>query len=104
MRRTSTGRRLLFAVALLAAAIAAPGAVSLADTGTDADPGVVTMRMLRKHDKKVTRELRQIKREIAALRQSQEEPGVREIMGGIGYILGLCGVAALAAGRRRSKD
>ncbi|MEW6428849.1 MAG: hypothetical protein AB1568_12540 [Thermodesulfobacteriota bacterium] len=47
-------------------------------------------------------ELRQIKRELAALRQAQEEPGLREIAAGIGYILGLFGVGAYFAGKRRN--
>ncbi len=60
--------------------------------------------LLKKQKKEMARELRQIKREIAALRQSQEEPGTAEIMGGIGYILGLCGVAFFMAGRKRRSD
>ncbi len=70
----------------------------------DATECAAVVELLRKHEKKTARELRQIKREIAALRQSESEPGLQEIMGGIGYILGLCGVAALVASRRRPKS
>ncbi len=51
-------------------------------------------------NRQLHQELRQIKREIALLNQNLEKPGVREIMSGIGYILGLFGVAALVSGRR----
>jgi len=59
---------------------------------------------VRKENKKLHRELRQIKREIALLNQNLEEPGLREIAAGIGYILGLCGVAALVATRRQGAE
>nr|WP_321465694.1 hypothetical protein [uncultured Desulfobulbus sp.] len=52
-------------------------------------------------NRQLHQELRQIKREMALLNQNLEKPGVREIMSGIGYILGLFGVAALVSGRRR---
>ncbi len=39
------------------------------------------------------RETGQLKREIAALRDDLSKPGVKEISAGIGYILGLVGVA-----------
>jgi hypothetical protein len=58
--------------------------------------------LLQEQDSKNSRELRQIKREIAALGQQLESPGIREIMGGIGYILGLFGVAAYVAARKQN--
>ncbi len=58
---------------------------------------------IRQENKKLHRELRQIKREIGLLNQNLEEPGLREIAAGIGYILGLCGVAALVATRRQGR-
>jgi hypothetical protein len=51
----------------------------------------------------MNQELRQIKREIALLNQNLEQPGVREIMAGIGYILGLFGIAAFFAARRQKR-
>ena len=45
-------------------------------------------------------ELRRLHREIAALRQELEKPGVEDISSGIGYIFGLFGVAFFVAGRR----
>ncbi len=58
--------------------------------------------LLQEQDRKNSRELRQIKREIAALGQQLENPGIREIIGGIGYILGLFGVAAFVASRKKN--
>ncbi len=60
------------------------------------------LALLQEQDKKNSHELRQIKREIAALRQQLENPGIREIMGGVGYILGLFGVAAYVASRKKN--
>ena len=54
-------------------------------------------------NQKMSQELRQIKREIAALNQNLEKPGIKDVMAGIGYILGLFGVAAFAAARRRDR-
>jgi len=45
--------------------------------------------------------LRQIKREIGMLNQNLEKPGAREIIAGVGFILGLFGTAALVMARRR---
>lgn len=58
--------------------------------------------LLQEQDSKNSRELRQVKREIAALGQQLENPGIREIMGGLGYILGLFGVAAYVASRKNN--
>ena len=57
--------------------------------------------LLQEQDKKLSRDLRQIKRDIALLNQNLEEPGVKDIMAGIGYIFGLFGVAAYVASRRK---
>lgn len=40
----------------------------------------------------ISREMGQIKREIAALRDDLSKPGIREIFAGIGYIFGLAGI------------
>jgi nickel transport protein len=47
------------------------------------------------------RKLEPLQRELAALRQ--QGPTFREIFGGIGYILGLLGVAAWAASRKKGR-
>ncbi len=58
--------------------------------------------LLQEQDKKNSREFRQLKREIAALGQQLETPGISEIMGGIGYIFGLFGVAAYVMSRKKT--
>ncbi len=52
------------------------------------------------HHMQMERELRRLHRELAMLRQELEKPGMAEIFSGIGYILGLFGVAFFVAGRR----
>ena len=61
------------------------------------------MAKLDEQNKKVSEDLRKIKRDIAALNQSIAEPGLPEVMAGIGYILGLFGVAAFMASRRKNQ-
>jgi hypothetical protein len=61
------------------------------------------MAGIEEQNRKVNQELRQIKREIASLNQKLENPGIQEIMGGIGCILGLFGIAAFFAARRQNK-
>jgi hypothetical protein len=61
------------------------------------------MAGIEEQNRKVNQELRQIKREIASLNQNLENPGMQGIMAGIGYILGLFGIAAFVAARRQNK-
>lgn len=56
--------------------------------------------LLREQNSELSNEIRRIHREIAALRADLDKPDVKDVFGGIGYILGLCGVAALVAARR----
>lgn len=58
--------------------------------------------LLAEQEQKNSKEFRQIKRDIAALSQQVSEPGMREIFGGIGYILGIFGVAAYFASRKKT--
>ncbi len=60
--------------------------------------------LLVRQEEHTSRELKQLKRDLAALSQQIEEPGMSEILGGIGYILGIFGVAAYVASRRRDGD
>ncbi len=48
--------------------------------------------MLNSQKNEISLELRLIKREIAVLKESISKPGITEIIGGIGYILGLFGI------------
>lgn len=58
------------------------------------------MALLEEQNSQLSRDLRRIHREIAALRADLDEPGMKEVFAGIGYIVGLFGVAAFAAARR----
>jgi nickel transport protein len=62
------------------------------------------MMQMTELDSKLTRELRMLKRDIAALSQSVEEPGLNEAMAGLGYILGLFGIASFMASRRQRRN
>ncbi|MEN8232738.1 MAG: hypothetical protein ABFR35_08680 [Thermodesulfobacteriota bacterium] len=44
--------------------------------------------LLKTQNNKISREFRMIKREFAALKEALSEPGLEEIFGGIGYIMG----------------
>ncbi len=57
--------------------------------------------LLKEQNSKLSRDLRRIQREIAALRADLDKPGVKDVFAGIGYIFGLFGAAAFAASRRR---
>ncbi|MDR3090121.1 MAG: hypothetical protein LBU39_09925 [Desulfobulbaceae bacterium] len=57
--------------------------------------------MMREHQAATARDLRQIKRDMAMLRQSLDKPGIAAIFSGIGYIFGLFGVAAFVASRSK---
>jgi nickel transport protein len=69
--------------------------------GTNLSQCQELVAILAEQDQKNSREFRQIKRDIAALALQVAEPGMREIFGGVGYILGLFGVAAYVASRKK---
>jgi len=57
--------------------------------------------LLKEQNSQLSRDLRRIQREIAALRADLDKPGMKEVFAGIGYIFGLFGVAAFVAARRK---
>lgn len=57
---------------------------------------------LEAQQQELLREVRRLHRELAALREELARPGAQQIFGGIGYILGLCGVAFFFMGRKKS--
>ncbi len=57
--------------------------------------------LLKKQNAKISKELRRVQREIAALRADLAKPGMKDVFSGIGYILGLFGIAAFVASRRK---
>ena len=53
--------------------------------------------LLAEQNTTLSRELRRIQREIAALRADLDKPGLGDVFGGIGYIFGIFGTAAFVA-------
>lgn len=51
--------------------------------------------------KQCNQSLHRLKRDMAALQQKMDQPGIQDITAGIGYILGIFGTAALVASRRK---
>lgn len=62
------------------------------------------LTLVKAHQKFMERDLRRLHRELAMLEQQIQEPGLREIFGGLGYILGLFGVAFYVYAQRRLKE
>lgn len=52
-----------------------------------------TVSLLKKQKKNLSHEFRQVKRELGVIKESLSKPGLTEILGGIGYILGLFGLS-----------
>ncbi|MGD9949369.1 MAG: hypothetical protein AB7U29_12960 [Desulfobulbus sp.] len=98
-------KRLLVMVVLLAVLV--PFGMTRADeqvaAGTQPAQCQSLATQVEAQNHQLHRELRQIKRELALLNQNLEKPGVREVMAGIGYILGLFGVAAMVSARRQGR-
>jgi nickel transport protein len=67
----------------------------------DVDPCQAVLSQLQEQNNKLSGEMRRIQRELAALRADMAKPGLKEVLAGIGYILGLFGAAAFVASRRK---
>jgi nickel transport protein len=65
------------------------------------DPCQVSLAQFQEQNNKLSGDLRRIQRELAALRADLAKPGLKDILAGIGYILGLFGTAAFVASRRK---
>jgi len=59
--------------------------------------------LLKTQNKKISQEFRQVKREIAALKEAISKPGLKEVFGGIGYILGFLGIIFYFQAKRHSR-
>lgn len=94
---TSIRRGFMIAFLLLFPMIL-PGSL-VAETPSDETQEVIGL--LKAQNSRLSKDLRRIQREIAALRADLAEPGVKDIFAGVGYIFGLFGVAAFVAARRK---
>lgn len=82
--------------ALAPTQLQAPAATAIA---TAADTSATTLNS--QIEAAVARQVKPLRRE---LRELKEAAGLRDIVGGIGYILGLCGLAALLRERKMRKE
>ncbi|MFH1215139.1 MAG: hypothetical protein V1706_01415 [Pseudomonadota bacterium] len=78
------------------------GFSAVESAGEKQDDCVEFIKLLEARDEKISRELHQIKRDIAALNQNLEQPGFGEAMAGVGYIFGFLGIAAFFLSRRKT--
>ena len=85
---------------LLIGLVGSPGA-SYAQAPEQGASSQEIVALLNQQNSKLSNELRRIQREIAALRADLDKPGLKDVFSGIGYILGLFGVAAFVAARRK---
>jgi hypothetical protein len=60
--------------------------------------------MITRLEENNSRDFQMLKRDLASLNQRLDEPGLQEIIGGIGTILGIFGAAAFVASRRPQKN
>lgn len=74
----------------------------LADEPPPVDSCQEAVTLLKSQNSKLSADLRRIQREIAALRADMDKPGLRDALGGIGFILGVFGAAAFVASRRKT--
>jgi hypothetical protein len=81
----------------------ATGTETAVASGPADDCRAVLLR-LAEQDSKLTREMQMLRRDIAALSQKVEEPGLQQAIAGLGYILGLFGIASFMASRRQRRQ
>ncbi|MCF8110859.1 MAG: hypothetical protein K9J85_05170 [Desulfobacteraceae bacterium] len=100
-RKIKMIRKCIMAV-LLVILLAGQAGPLFAQSPQDRDTQEI-VTLLKEQNRELSSDLRSIKRELVALRADLEQPGIKEIFAGIGYIFGLFGVGALVASRRREK-
>ncbi len=97
--------KILFPVAIVLSILLLPPSVHLMASVPDQQTtcGELTTLLLEK-EQQFTREVRSLKRDIAALHHKLDKPDIKDIFGGIGYIIGLFGIAAFVAARRNNSS
>jgi len=89
------------AVIILFFCLAVPSG-ALADDSPSEDSCQEAVSLLKAQNDRLSGDLRRIQREIAALRADMDKPGLRDALGGIGFILGIFGTAAFVSSRRKA--
>ncbi len=88
-----------FLPVILLLLINAPLSMAQTADNSNTQPAATTV------DDTINIELRRIHRELTLLRMEQKKPKITDVIGGIGYIMGICGIAAyILAERDRKKD
>lgn len=64
------------------------------------DPGS-RISELEAQNQKLHKQLRQVRRQLAEARNAEQQPGWPQIVGGIGIIFGVCGVAMMVKSRKK---
>lgn len=95
-----------FTLAAEGSAQAEPGqSVGSAQSESDGAAACRELKALLEQQKsQMGRDLGQLKREMALLREDLNKPGVKEIFAGIGYILGLAGIGLYIHCRKSSRS
>lgn len=78
----------------------AAAAVGAAEAAQGTGEAVRLLEGIQAQQREMAQELRAVKREIAALKVALNEPDLKDIVGGIGYILGVFGIAFYLHARR----
>lgn len=95
------GKKIVAMIVVWAGLMSLPAAVSAQTPAEEASTDLAAL--LTEQNQNLSRELRRIQREIAALRSDLDKPDLQDVFSGIGYIIGLFGVAAFMAARRRDR-
>ncbi len=72
----------------------------------DAAPAecAILLERIEEQHQALSKDLRRLHRELAALKATQNKPGITEIIGGLGWIIGLFGTAAYVSSRKKSNE
>ncbi len=90
-------------ISLAAQSENAPGSVTAPESAASPDYGKL-VEAIESQKAVYLREVGQLKREIAALRQEMTNPGIRDVVAGIGYIFGMAGIALYVQTRKIRKQ
>ncbi len=81
-----------------------PSAITASDQVVASGTDCQTLELaIQQQNSLISREMGQIKREIALLRQDISKPGIRDIIAGFGYIFGVAGIWLYISGRKSGR-
>ena len=80
---------------------APPLQTALVEKGVAPEECAKVLERIDEQHQALSKDLRRLHRELAALKADQNKPGLTEIIGGIGWIIGLFGTAAYVSSRKK---